>query len=175
MKARAEFLSLTPKGLEALRGRTPKLDTNSSNILSLIQQGATSEEAILQRSKFPREVVLAALRLLLRDRFVASATSDRTASGGATDSAAASQVSASVRLTLKLGVSPSQARFTLTNFCLDNFGTSGQELADVIGLCSDVFSLQQALNAIRTELDKRCPGQLGALFDCVKEINETDF
>ena len=65
MRAREEFLSLTPKGLEALRGQTPKLDPNSRNILSLIQQGATSQEAILHRSKFPREVVLAALRLLL--------------------------------------------------------------------------------------------------------------
>ncbi len=175
MKAREEFLSLTPKGLEALRGHAPKLDANSRSILSLIQQGSTSEEAILQRSKSPRDAVLTALRLLLRDRFVASATSDRTGQPGTADSASGGTGSTNIRLSLKLGVSPSQARFTLTNFCLDNFGAGGQELADVIGLCSDVFSLQQSLNAIRAEVDKRCPERLATLVACVKEINETDF
>jgi len=174
MKAREEFLSLTPKGIDALRGQSPKLDAISRSILSLIQQGSTSEEAVLQRSKSPRDVVIAALRLLLRDRFVASATSDRTGQSGAND-ASTSAGSTNVRLSLKLGVSPSQARFTLANFCLDSFGASGQELGDVIDLCSDVFGLQQALNAIRAEVDKRCPDQLPALVACVKEINDTDF
>lgn len=174
MKAREEFLSLTPKGIEALRGHAPKLDAISKTILSLIQQGSTSEEAILQRSKSPRDVVSAALRLLLRDRYVGSATSDRISQSGASD-ASTGTGSTNVRLSLKLGVSPSQARFTLANFCLDCFGANGQELADVIDLCSDVFGLQQALNAIRAEVDKRCPDQLPALVACVKEINDTDF
>jgi hypothetical protein len=80
-----------------------------------------------------------------------------------------------VRLGLKLGVSPSQARFALANFCLDQFGADGQHLADVVDLCSDVTSLQEALNAISIEVHKRCPDRLSALAACVQEINETDF
>jgi hypothetical protein len=76
---------------------------------------------------------------------------------------------------LKLGVSPSQARFALTNFCLDQFGTNGQYLADLVDVCSDVAGLQQVLNAIRAEVDSRCPDRLPALVACVREINETDF
>ena len=76
---------------------------------------------------------------------------------------------------LKLGVSPSQARFALANFCLDQFGTDGQHLADLVDVCSDVAALQQVLNAIRIEVDNRCPDRLPALVVCVREINETDF
>jgi hypothetical protein len=175
MKARGEFFLLTPKGMEALRGHAPKLDANAKNILSLIEQGSTSAEAILQRSKSPRDVVIDGLRVLLRDRYVATAPSDKTAQPGKSTPPPTSSAAASLRLSLKLGISPSQARFALKDFCLDQFGTNGQELADVIDLCIDVFSLQQALNAIRTEVDKRCPDQLPALVACVRDINETDF
>jgi hypothetical protein len=80
-----------------------------------------------------------------------------------------------VRLSLKSGVSPSQARFALANFCLDQLGAEGQALATVIELCKDVASLQQALDDIRTEVDNRCPDRLPALAACVQEINETSF
>jgi hypothetical protein len=166
MKTGENFLSLTPKGIEALRGGASKLDAIARNILSLIEQGSTSAEAILQRSKSRRDEVIDALRLLLRNGFVATATSGRTARPGS---------SASVPLSLKLGVSPSQTRFALANFCLDQFGTDGQHLADLVDVCSDVASLQQVLNAIRIEVDNRCPDRLPALVACVREINETDF
>ena len=159
MKAGEQVLLLTPKGMEALRSRAPKLDANALNLLSLIEQGVTSAEAILQRSKSPREEVINGLRLLISSRLVASAASD----GAAT------------RLKLKPGVSPSQARFALSNFCLDQFSTGGQHLADVVDLCNDVASLQEALNEIRIEVDNRCPDRLPALAACVHEINETDF
>jgi hypothetical protein len=80
-----------------------------------------------------------------------------------------------VRLSLKSEVSPSQTRFALSNFCLDQFGTSGQDLADVVELCKDVASLQEALSAIQMEVDSRCPERLAALVACVNEINETAF
>ena len=158
MKAGEQVLSLTPKGMEALSGRAPKLDAGARNILSLIEQGVTSAEAILQRSKSPRDEVINGLRLLLSNRLVATAASDGPA-----------------QLKLKPGVSPSQARFALSNFCLDQFSTGGQHLADVVDLCNDVASLQEALNEIRIEVDNRCPDRLPALAACVHEINETDF
>jgi hypothetical protein len=159
MKAGEQVLLLTPKGMEALRSREAKLDANARNILSLIEHGVTSVDAILQRSKSPRDEVIKGLRSLLSSRFVTAAASD----------------GASARLTLKPGVSPSQARFALSNFCLDQFGTEGQNLADVVDLCSDVASLQEAVNDIRVEVDRRCPDKLPALAACVQEINETDF
>ena len=78
-------------------------------------------------------------------------------------------------LILKSGVSPSQTRFALSNFCLDQFGTKGQELADVVELCTDVTSLQEAVNSIQVEVHNRCPDRLSALVACISEINETAF
>jgi hypothetical protein len=175
MKAGEQVLLLTPRGMEALRSEAPKLDAIARNILSLIEQGVTSADAILQRSKSPRGEVINGLRLLLSNRLVATAASDGAAPPGRPDSVPTSATSASARLTLKPGVSPSQGRFALSNFCLDQFGTGGQNLADVVDLCSDVASLQEALNDIRIEVDNRCPDRLPALAACVQEINETDF
>jgi hypothetical protein len=175
MKAGEQVLSLTPKGTEALRSRATKLDANARNILSLIEQGITSADAILQRSKSPRDEVINGLRSLLSDRFVATAASAGAPPPGTPDAKPAASSSAGARLSLKPGVSPSQARFSLSNFCLDQFGTEGQHIADVVDLCSDVASLQEALNAIRAEVDKRCPDRRPALAACVQEINETDF
>ena len=77
-------------------------------------------------------------------------------------------------LRLNFGISPSQARFALSNFCMDEFGTDGQFLVDAVSLCNDVMSLQEVLNSIRAEVDERLPNRLPALVVCVREINETD-
>jgi hypothetical protein len=83
--------------------------------------------------------------------------------------------SISERLRLKPGISPAQARFLLTDFCLDQFGADGQVLADAVEFCADVTSLQMALDNIRTEVKRLGPEGRAALVACVREINETDF
>jgi len=77
-------------------------------------------------------------------------------------------------LRLKPGVSLSQTRFALANFCLSHFGADGQYYADVIELCIDASRLQEALNTIVTEVAKRCPDRMPALAACVREANDTD-
>jgi hypothetical protein len=77
-------------------------------------------------------------------------------------------------LRLKAGVSLSQTRFALSNFCLNNFGADGQYFADVIELCVDADRLQEALHTIGAEVRSRCPDRLPALAACVREANETD-
>jgi len=83
--------------------------------------------------------------------------------------------SMSERLRLKPGISPSQARFALSNFCLDTFGAAGQELAAVVEFCNNVSSLQLALDSIRSELKKSRPEKRPDLVAVVREINETDY
>ena len=74
---------------------------------------------------------------------------------------------------LKAGISPSHARFTLSNFCLNNFGADGQYLADLIDFCADTHQLQEALNTIREEVRSRFPDRLATLVACVRDANET--
>ena len=167
---------LTPKGTEELRSQTPKLDVIARGILSLIEQGTTVAESILQRSKFTRDEVIEGLRVLLSNGFISTSTSEGTVQAPPASTPAVSVAdSVSERLRLKPGISPSQARFVLSNFCLDQFGTNGQDLADVVGFCTDVASLQMALDNIRTEVKKLFPERRAALVACVREINETDF
>lgn len=176
MKAGEKFFLLTPKGTEELRSQTPKLDVIARGILSLIEQGTTVAESILQRSKFTRDEVIEGLRVLLSNGFISTSTSEGTVQAPPASTPAVSVAdSVSERLRLKPGISPSQARFVLSNFCLDQFGTNGQDLADVVGFCTDVASLQLALDNIRTEVKKLFPERRAALVACVREINETDF
>jgi hypothetical protein len=174
MKAGEKFFLLTPKGIEELRGRTPKLDAAARSILSLIDQGTTVAESILQRSKLTRDQVIEGLRVLLSNGFISTSTSDATVQPTPEPTPSVAD-SISERLRLKPGISPSQARFALSNFCLDHFGTKGQELADAVGFCTDVDSLQMALDNIRTEVKKLFPERRAALVACVREINDTDY
>src|SRR5271167_1741142 len=175
MKAGEKFFLLTPKGVDELRGGAHKLGLGTRNILTLIGQGATNPAAILERSKFPRHEVLDGLRLLVSQGFVTTSSGGGTAPQAIPDSAPSVANSSSERLRLELGVSPAQARFLLSNFCLDQFGAAGQVLADAVEFCTDVASLQLALDNIRTEVKRLGPDRRAALVACVREINETDF
>jgi hypothetical protein len=171
-----EKLQITPKGVDELRGRASKLDLHSKIFLSLIEQGATTSEALMQRSKATREQVADGLRLLMSNKLVETGSASPPASpSGSGEAAPSAADSISERLRFKPGISPSQARFALSNFCLDVFGTAGQDLADVVEFCNDVSNLQMALDTIRSEIKKLHPERRPDLVAVVREINETDF
>jgi hypothetical protein len=172
MKSRKEILILTPKGAEDLHRGTYQFDVTAKNILLLIEQGASTTEMLLHRSMFPHNTVVESLHRLVRSKSVAVATDDGSASrAGVSDTG---NYLGRDELHLKLDVAVSQARFALSNFCMDNFASENQYLVDAISLCTDVFSLQEVVNAIRMDVDEFCPGRLHALIACVREINETD-
>ena len=77
-------------------------------------------------------------------------------------------------LRLRPGVSVSQTRFALSNFCLSNLGVDGQYFADALEFCIDTNLLQEALNAITADVSSRYPDRLPALIACVREANATD-
>ncbi len=170
MKSGEQVLILTSKGSEELRKHAFQLDVSARNILSLIEQGCKTADAILQRSMFPHNTVVDGLRRLLTNKFVVIADDEPAGRGGS----AGPGRSGRRDLRLNFGVSPSQARFALSNFCMDEFGTEGQYLVDAVSLCNDIMSLQEALNSIRSEIDERLPERLSALAACIRELNETD-
>jgi hypothetical protein len=171
MKSGEQILILTAKGAEELRNHASQLEASARNILSLIEQGCRTTDAILQRSMFPHNSVVDGLRRLLTNKFVAMADDEPAPrSGGSADPVRSGRRD----LRLNFGISPSQARFALANFCMDEFGTDGQYLVDSVSLCNDVMSLQEVLNSIRAEVTERLANRLPALIACVREINETD-
>ena len=171
MKSGEQILILTAKGTEELRNHASKLEASARNILSLVEQGCKTTDAILQRSMFPHNSVVDGLRRLLTNKLVAMA--DDEPASRAASSADAARVGRR-ELRFNFGISPSQARFALSNFCMDEFGTDGQFLVDAVSLCNDVMGLQEVLNSIRAEVDERFANRLPALIACVREINETD-
>jgi hypothetical protein len=78
------------------------------------------------------------------------------------------------QLRLKSGVSLSQTRFALSNFCLSYLGADGQPFADALELCTTASLLQEALNAIAADVRSRCPDRMPALIASVSEANATD-
>jgi hypothetical protein len=172
MKSGEQILIVTPKGVQELRDRTSRLEVTAKDVLTLIEQGYTSTDAILQRSMFPHNAVVDALRRLLSNKLVAVAGGEGGSKAGG--SAVSGMRSSRGDLRLKFGVSPSHARFALSNFCMDEFGTEGQYFVDAVSLCSDFISLQEVLNSICASVDESCPNRFSALVQCVREINETD-
>jgi hypothetical protein len=191
---------LTLKGSEELAMRTYRLDLKVRNILFLIQKGTPTIEAILQNSIFPREEVVEKLRGLLREQFVALGGGPSPApAANATPSAPATLETPSGPGTLEIpapdtigappfartatssfplleaGVSVSQARFVLCDFCLDQFGVKSQPLIDAINGSVDVQELQQVLDSVTGEIRKHCQDQLPVLMTRVHEINQSSF
>jgi hypothetical protein len=170
MKPGDQILILTSKGIEELRNHAFQLDVSARNILSLIEQGCKTSDAILQRSMFPHNTVVDSLRRLLTNKFVAFTEDEAVPRAGNSSSARPGRRD----LRLNFGIAPSQARFALSNFCMDEFGTDGQFLVDAVSLCTDIMSLQEVLNSIRSEVEERLPGRMPALIACIRELNDTD-
>lgn len=140
MKSGEQILILTSKGTEELRNHASQLDVSVKNTLALIAQGCNTADAILQRSMFPHNTVVEGLRRLLTKKLVVIADEEpATRAGGVAGPARPSRR----ELRLNFGISPSQARFALSNFCMDEFGTDGQYLVDAVSLCNDVMSLRK--------------------------------
>jgi hypothetical protein len=171
MKSGDQTLVLTSKGTEELRNHAFQLDVSSRNILSLIEQGCKTSDAILQRSMFPHNTVVESLRRLLTNKFVAFAEDESSPRPGGSQNATRP---GRRDLRLNFGISPSQVRFALSNFCMDEFGTDGQFLVDAVSLCTDIMSLQEVLNSIRAEIEEQLPARMPALIACIRELNDTD-
>lgn len=184
--------TLTPRGVEELSLRTYRLDARLRNILFLIQKGTPTVEAILENSVFPREEVIEKLRGLMKERFV-ELNAGPTPVGAPSPAAAAARpgtleiaidpatvgAAAFVRTapplfpTLDSGISMSQARFVLCDFCLDQFGTKAQPLIKAIENAADVAELQRALDGVTAQVREHSKDQLPALMSQVRDINET--
>jgi hypothetical protein len=167
-----KLLTLTSKGREELKTRVYKLDAMSRNILFLVDKGNATIEALRQRSLFPPETLMARIPQLVAERFLDDAGGSGPAEG-LISSAAAINTRGLDALQLQPGVSLSQARFELCDFCLDHFGTRGQALVSAVNRCSELNQLQQVLDRIQAEVRQSLPDHLPALITCVSSINQS--
>lgn len=169
---------LTAKGVDELSQRRYRLDARERNILFLIQKGTPTIEGILDNTIFPRDVVVERLQALVREQFVtahpgsdALPAAPRPATLPPAIAEAPMPRASSDFPQLDSGVSISQARFVLSDFCLDLFGTKGKPLIEALGEASDLESLQRALEQVTREVRRQRRSQMSALLARVREIN----
>ncbi|MEP7042943.1 MAG: hypothetical protein ABI843_07760 [Dokdonella sp.] len=161
-------LGLTPKGIEELRHRTYKLDVRARNILFLIETGQTTLAAIAQKSPLRREEIEQRADVLLTGGFIALISA-----GGPSIATRAPAPAASATPLLKSGISLPEARFALSDFCLDCFGVAGQTTMNLLDRCNDEETLRRILAAIVAAVEKTHHEQRPALVAVVERINAT--
>lgn len=171
MIAGKALLMLTAKGREELKSRSFRLDPMGRNILFLIDRGNNTSDALVERAVFPRTALLDRILQLVAAHFIE--VDPLGANGPPSRSAGTLPGSTSEGLRLKAGISLSQARFALCDFCLDHFGTRSQKLVEAINLCDTLSALQQALDQIRDEVRQNPGARFPELVACVDSINDS--
>ncbi len=186
-----EMLQLTPKGEEELKQRTHKLDVRKRSLIVLL--GSTqSLEDVLRKSVLPVDDLHTELGMLIAQGFVVSSKPS--------PSSVTTHIASLIKSPLSQAKSPvkpvpptdhadsllnldaihieeeiilSEAKFLLTDFCVDCFGTSSAALVEDVRACREVESFRACFKRIMSEAAKQCPERLSSLITLVGEINET--
>jgi hypothetical protein len=150
---------LTRKGEEEIKRGTSELGTRKRSVLMTLLGTSRSLETLLQRTILPQDEFLAEMQSLHQQGFVTTAASERS--------------SVSNSAVLEDGIIISEAKFLLTDFLVDSFGTSSQTYVDAIRASKSISDLQISLDIIHGEVKKRCPDRLSILLKTIQEINST--
>ena len=169
-------LHITQKGEDEVKRRVYKLNMKKRSLLILLEKPQTVEH-LLSKTVFHREEFLEEMQALIQDGFVAAGDGNvlpvsKAAAPQVTPppSSANADVSA---IYLDDEIILSEAKFLLTNFSVDSFGTQSQAFVDEIRACKSVSDLRLRLSSIFLAAEKQCPHQIPTLLDLIKEINET--
>lgn len=165
-------LLITQKGLEELNNRTFKQDFKARNILFLLAKEQRSIEEILSKIPFDRQEAFDRIDLLIKGGFVKAlnAAGAELAEHPPVQSA---PDKTGPSLLLKEGIIVSEAKFLLTNFCVDLFGTQAQALIDPLSDARSVKNVSLCLKNIHETVLRKHPGKMVNLLEIIEEINAT--
>lgn len=157
-------LSLTPKGVEEVMNRAFKLSVRHRSVLIVLGKPQTIEHILQMQQIYHHDEIIETINDLVNEGFVAV---NGTAILRATTSAPSGNIQ------LVDGITISEAKFLLIDFCVDSFGTQSQKYVDELGGCKNEKCLQLCLAEIYAATEIRSPDRLPALLEIVKEINAT--
>ena len=163
-------LHLTQKGEDEVKHRAYKLSMKKRSVLILLDKPKPVEH-VLAKSVFPRNEVLEELEGLIQDGFI-SLGGEVIVRPAATVSPAVPSVS-NEKLHLDDEIIVSEAKFMLTDFSVDSFGTQSQAFVDAIRACKKVQDIRLCLSGILAATEKQCPNRVPVLLGLINEINET--
>jgi len=165
-------LHLTLKGEDEVKRRAYKLSMKKRSVLILLDKPKTIEH-VFAKSVFPQNEIIEEIEALVRDGFIS--LSGDTVSRPFTSASPAAAVAPDSDGTIHLDdeIILSEAKFMLTDFSVDSFGTHSQAFVDAIRACKRVQELRLCLGGILAATEKQCPNRLPVLLGLIKEINET--
>ncbi|HWR81429.1 MAG TPA: hypothetical protein VN303_14655 [Pseudomonas sp.] len=131
-----------------------------------------SIQHILDKSVFPDSEVLEEINTLIREGFI-SVSGEAAAPHSDASRPVQAAAASGDRIHLEDEIILSEAKFLLTDFAVDSFGTHSQAFVNEIRACKGVKDLRLCLSTIFAAAEKQCPQQLPALLGLVREINET--
>jgi len=166
-------LHITPKGQDEIKRRVYKLDMKKRSLLILLDRPQTIEY-LTSKTVLPQEEFNAVIIALIQDGFIATgsaATGSSSATGSGRSNGEPSPAGSKIHI--EDDVILSEAKFLLTNFCVDSFGTESQVFVDTIRACKSVNDLRYHLNTIHAAVEKQYPAQIPTLLGVIQEINAT--
>ena len=166
-------LHITPKGEDEIKRRVYKLDMKKRSLLILLDKPQTVDH-LIRKTVLRLEEFLTEINTLVQEGFVASigdATPRVETPASIKPSAPAS--AGGTRIHLDDEIVLSEAKFLLTNFAVDSFGTRSQVFVDGIRSCKSVRDLRLHAKEIFAATEKYCPDQLPTLLAVIEEINAT--
>jgi hypothetical protein len=165
-------LHITPKGEDEVKRRVYKLDMKKRSLLILLDRPQTIEY-LTSKTVLPKEEFNSVIIALIQEGFVATGNAAAGSSSAGAGPSHAMPSTAGTKIHIDDEVILSEAKFLLTNFCVDSFGTESQAFADAIRSCKSVNDLRYHLNTIHAAAEKHCPGQIPTLLGVIQEINAT--
>jgi len=165
-------LHITPKGEDELKRRVYKLDMKKRSLLILLAR-PQSIEYLASKTVLPQEEFNATIITLIQDGFVATDGAAANFDSAASNHSHSQPAVADSAIHIEDDVVVSEAKFLLTNFCVDSFGTGSQDFVDTIRSCKSVNDVRYHLNTIHAAVETRCPAQLPMLHNVIREINAT--
>ncbi|WP_263771330.1 hypothetical protein [Propionivibrio soli] len=169
-------LYITPKGEEEVKHRTYKLHMKRRSVLILLDKPKTLGD-LLGKVVFQGDEALTEIGALIREGFIGSNGKVPIPPPASAASALPAQPAALPAAGSPIGLDPeiilSEAKFLLTDFAVDSFGTQSEAIAGQVHACKSVRDVEVCLVAIRALAEKVCPAQLPALQNVIAEINAT--
>lgn len=165
-------LYITAKGEDEIKRRVYKLDMKKRSLLILLAR-PQSIEYLTSKSVLPPQEFSATVNSLIQDGFIATGDSAAVFVPARPSSPATQPPEAGSTIHIEDDVVISEAKFLLTNFCVDSFGTDSQEFVDTIRSCKSVGDIRYHLSTIYAAAEMRCPAQIPTLQNVVREINAT--
>lgn len=167
-------MQLTAMGEEELVHRVHKVGVKKRSILLLLAKPATVAQ-LLAKTILPEGEFMGEIGDLLRNGFVAVAGGGAGSAAPAGAAAAASSPPPAMDAAYHIDkdILLSEAKFLLTDFCVDAFGTAAQPLVDAIRACHQEHDFIACFGAVWTATRNSQPARMDALMEVAQQINAT--